>query len=106
MGAAVLSDIQLIEQRIEAIEKFIDKQEANNKRVWERIDKQSQDMVRLQVLMEGIGKTLDEVKIVLTTLGKDQNKQISKWEAFYQKAFWVVVGAAFSYFTYKSSIGH
>jgi Mg2+ and Co2+ transporter CorA len=101
-----MGDIQLIEQRIEAIEKFIDKQEANNKRVWERIDKQSQDMVRLQVLMENIGKTLDELKISLNTLGKDQKSQSSKWEAFYQKAFWVIIGAAFSYFTYKSSIGH
>lgn len=100
-----MGEMDVIEQKMLSFEKFVEKQEENNKRMWERIDKQSQEMVRLQVLMENVGKTLDEVKVALTSFGKDQTIQSSKWEQFYSKSFWVLVGAGFSYFIYKAS-GH
>jgi hypothetical protein len=58
-------------------------------------------MVRIQVLMEGISKTLDEVKIALATMNNEQKKTAGKWEQFWSKAFWSLASAALAYLAAK-----
>lgn len=89
--------VSSLETRVDAVERQNEKTDASLQRMWERMDQHRDAQVRTQTLVEEVGKDVTEVRLQITKLADAQNESrqaaSGKWEEFFGKGFWLVVGA-------------
>jgi hypothetical protein len=80
-----------VEQRIDRLEDRVDKLE-------DEVKKQGLESVRTEVYVKEIYKKMDAIAIALESMRTTSG---SKWETFFAKALWVVLGVVGSYVATK-----
>lgn len=66
----------------------------------DRTDKQEREQVRTQTMLEGVQRDVSNVNVNVSKLTDVMQRNNGKWEGFYQKAFWGVLGAVITFIIY------
>lgn len=110
-----MSDIEArvdkLEYRADKTDEHLNKMDDGHQRIWQRLDAHRDMQVETKAKLEEVGKDVTELNIQMGKLVDSQNNFIasfnkelfsirtsasSKWEQFFSKGFWLLIGAVIS----------
>lgn len=102
--------VSKVETRLDVHEKRLDKVDETMQRISERMDQQRDGQVRTQTLVEVGNKDVSDLKIhvnkILEKVNESNSDGASRWEKFYSKAFYGVIGAIVTFVIFLLTSHH
>lgn len=100
-----------LEYRADKTDERMNKMDENHNRIWERLDMHRDVQIETKTKVEEVGKDVNTLNTQMVKLVDSQNMFIqtindkiakqsltstSKWEQFFSKGFWLLIGAVIS----------
>jgi hypothetical protein len=90
-----------LEQRFREIDNRLDRVEDRQDKIEEKHEKQALEFAETKVYVKEIYKKMDSISISLEAMRASTS---GKWEQFFSKALWVVLGIAGTYIATKINL--